>query len=381
MEEAPEVLGTYVSGDEEAMPLDADDAAAREYAPTAETGIVQEDDADDLDELLAAGEAALASGNKARAAAAYGALGHALVRHNRQDEAQEAYREALSLYEGLGDADGMLVMLEALAGLALDDGDLEQAVTYATRAENLAAEWGEPARHGHLLALLGDIRMDLGEIGEAIETYGAAIDMLEQAGDMLRLGVVQTKLGNAYLDEGDYSAAVDTLSRALKIFKTQGRLDFQGRVLGSLGTAYGRLGQWLEAENRHKQALAIAQQSGDLEEQERQLANLAYVAQGRGDRAALMTYYRQALDLAYRSGEVVWQVRYLDALGRILMDDVSRVALAIRLMEEADGLIPDDERLRWLRRAQTRLDRIEASGIDQSPVPDSIPAWAAAATR
>ena len=366
-EEPPEIMGEYLSGDPEDMPLEA----------SAE----EEEDAGDLDELLAAGEAALASGNKARAGAAYGALGHALLRHNRAEEAQEAYREALNLYEDLDDADGMLVMLEALAGLALDDGDLEQAVTYATRAENLAAEWGEPARHGHLLALLGDIRMELGEIGEAIDTYGAAIDMLEQAGDMLRLGVVQTKLGNAYLDQGSYPEAVDTLSRALKIFTAQGRVDFQGRVLGNLGTAYGRLGQWLEAENRHKQALAIAQQAGDLEEQERQLANLAYVAQGRGDRTALIASYRQALDLAYRSDEVVWQVRYLDALGRVLMDDVSRVALAVRLMEAADSLIPDDARLRWLRRAQTRLDRILASGIDQTPVPESLPAWAAAATR
>ncbi len=334
-------------------------------------------DEGDVDALYAAAEQTLDAQEYAQAAPILLRLGRALLRQGRLGEAREALQQALEVYEYLREPDGMLSSLEALADLTLEEGDLEQAITYATRAENLAAEHEVPDRHGHLLALLGDIRLELGETESATATYQEAIGVLQESGDALRLGIVQTKLGSAYLDTGNYPGAIDMLGGALENFRRTGRVDFQGRVLGNLGLAYGQLGLWQEAEQHHQQALAIARQSGDSEEEERQLANLAYTAQGRGDRDGLLAYYRQALDLAYRTAEVVWQVRYLDVLGRLLMDDAPQVALAVRLLEEANTLIPDEERPRWLRRAQTRLERLQASGTRQAAVPDDLARWAA----
>ncbi len=334
----------------------------------------------EVDDLLAAAEAAREAGRWEEAIAALNALGQRLLEQDRSEEAQEAFAEALAIGEDVEDMEGMLVALEGLAGVSLDDGDLDNAIVYATRAENLAAQGRDPARHGHLLALLGDVQMEAGELDHAIGTYVNAIETLQATGDELSLGIVQTKLGNAQLDRGDYSQAVTMLTEALAVFERQGRLDYQGRVLGNLGTACGRMGQWADAEEYHRQAAAIAQQLGDIEEQERQLANLAYAAQARGDREAMISYYRQALDLAYRAGVVVWQVRYLDVLGRMLMDDVSQVNLAVMVLEEADELVPSDDRIRWLQRARKRLERIQESGIPQQPLPSSVRQWAAEAS-
>lgn len=337
-------------------------------APPAPTG--------EVDDLLEASDSARATGDLSETAKRLIALGQKLLQQGRDDEAAEAFEEALEYYESLNDTDGMLTALESLAGLSLDEGDLDNAVVYATRAENLAAQYDDSTRHGHLQALLGDVRMELGELDEAINTYRAAVSALRGSDDSVSLGIVQTKLGNAFIDRGDFTNASTMLTEALSIFEYEGLPEYQGRVLGNLGTAYGRMGHWAEAQNRHRQALAIAEQSGDEEEQERQLANLAYTAQAQGDRAGMLNYYRQALALAYRTQETLWQVRYLDVLGRMLMDEVAQVSTAIHLMEEAQSLIPDEDRARLLNRAIKRQERIEKSGIAQVPPPEDIRQWA-----
>ncbi len=328
-------------------------------------------------DLLKASEVARQSGDRAKLAGALYMLGQAWLDSEQSQQAQAAFSEALTIYEEQEDSEGLINTLEALAELSLDEQDLEGAVVHATRAENLASR-GNAARHGHLLALLGDIRLELGELNEAIATYIEAIEVLQSNGDEVSLGIVKTKLGSAHLDRADYTKAIAMLSSALEIFEQEELTEYQGRVVGNLGAAYGNLGQWPEAEGYHKQALEIAREYDDVEEQERQLANLAYAAQTQGDRDSMLHYYRIALGLAYRVSNVNWQIRYLDVLGKLLMDDVTSIRVAVMLLEEAEKLAPSQDRARWLRRAQMRAERIATSDIAQTPAPASIRVWATA---
>lgn len=381
--EAPgeEVPAADVSGEESAAGEGVAEESAELFAPfeaiEEAAPAFPPEETDEIGDLLAASEAALASGNLRQAAATLNALGQALLRQDRVDEARETFAEALAASENSGDDDQMLAALESLASISVGDGDLENAITYATRAENLLIQRDDPARWGYLLALLGDIRQELGEVDQAIETYRLAIDKFTLAGELLSVGVIKTKLGGIYLDQNSAEQAVPVLSDASAIFEQEHRADYQERALGYLGSAYGQLGRWEEAEKRHQAALALARSIGDVEEQERQIENLAYIAQAHGDRESMLAYYRQGLDLAYRVGAVVWQVRFLDVLGRLLMDDLPRVSLAARLLEEAESLVPDEERARLISRARRRLERALASGVAQEPAPEKVAAWAA----
>jgi len=331
-----------------------------------------------LEGLLRACDTARTAGDDRELLGLLMAVGQSWEEAGLPARAIEAYREALTVAERLADAEIGLQSLEALARLCLETGDLENAVTYAVRAENALRLRDEPGRLGYVLALLGDIRLELGNLNEAADTYASAIGRLRAAGDQVSLGVVQTKLGATYMDRGEYGRAVNMLNEALLIFEQTGRQEYQERVLGILGMAYGHLGEWRQAEQRHLQALQMARSLGDVEEQERQLANLGYAAQAREDRDAMLRYYATALDLAYQSGRSDWQVRYLDVLGRLLMDDVSYVALAVALLQEAQALDDDPERSRWLNRAQKRLQRLRQAAVAQAPVPMSLASWAAA---
>ncbi|MBN2470326.1 MAG: tetratricopeptide repeat protein, partial [Anaerolineae bacterium] len=330
-----------------------------------------------LDDLLKASREARESGDRGRLASALIMLARAWSEQGQYPQAQAAYAEALALREQSGQETGLLEVLEALAGISLEMGDLENAVVYATRAQNLAAQEADPVRLGHVLALLGDVRLELGALDEAVETYVDAIEALQAGDDEVSLGVVQAKLGATHMDRGEYTRAITMLSSAQVIFADAGLTEYEGRVLGNLGAAYGHLNQWQEAESHHREALTIAQVLDDAEEQERQLANLGYAAQAQEDWDSMEDYYRAALDLAYQLENTEWQLRYLDVLGRLLMDNVNQVELAVMLLEEAQRLNPDQERLRLLNRATKRLLRLEQSGIVQEGVPPSIEEWAA----
>lgn len=333
-----------------------------------------------LEDLLKASRDARQSGDRGRLASALLMLGRAWMQRGQHEQAGAAYNEALVLCEDSQDQAGMLAALEAMAGINLETGNLEEAVLFATRAENLANEAGDPVQLGHVLALLGDIRLELGQLDEALNTYVDAIEALQAGDDEISLGVVQAKLGATHMDRGEFTRAVTMLSSAQGIFADAGLMEYEGRVLGNLGTAYGNLGQWPDAEANHREALEIARHLDDPEEQERQLANLGYAAQAQGDWQATQEYYRAALDLAYQASNQEWTLRYLDVLGRMLMDNVAQVELAVSLLEEAEQIVPDPERDRLLRRASKRLLRLEQSGIAQEPTPPSIEEWAAGAS-
>lgn len=363
-------------------PLWSDEA---EYVPPLATGdVALPQKAEDepvpvgvaLEDLLKASRDARQSGDRGRLASALLMLGRAWMQRGQHEQARGAFNETLTLHEQNEDRGGMLAVLEALAGLNLETGNLEEAVLFATRAENLAKEAGDPVQLGHVLALLGDIRLELDQLDEALYTYVEAIEALQAGDDDISLGVVQAKLGATHMDRGEFTRAVTMLSSAQVIFADAGLMEYEGRVLGNLGTAYGNLGQWLDAETNHREALELARHVDDIEEQERQLANLGYAAQAQGDWDGTQEYYRAALDLAYQSENQEWQLRYLDVLGRMLMDNVAQVELAVQILEEAEHLFPDPERERLLNRATKRLLRLEQSGIAQAPTPPSIEEWA-----
>ncbi|GAB4571975.1 MAG: hypothetical protein Kow0077_10080 [Anaerolineae bacterium] len=334
------------------------------------------DEAYSLEQLLRMSREARQSGDRLRLADTLLQVGRAWLERNDLEQAKAVLDEALTIFQEQNSQAGMLDALEALAGVGLESGALDDAVVYATRAENLAAQGGDPVRLGHIQALLGDIRLELGELDEAVETYIRAIEALQAGRDEVSLGVVQAKLGATHMDRGEYTRAVTMLSSAARIFAQAGLDEYEARVLGNLGAAYGQLGQWAEAENYHSRALAIARRLGDHDEQERQLANLGYAAQAQQKWDAMLAYYRAALDLGYRTGNQEWQLRYLDALGRILIDQAPRVAQGIQLLEEAERIAPDPERARWLNRARKRLERLQMAGVQQEPVPESTAAWA-----
>jgi tetratricopeptide (TPR) repeat protein len=272
----------------------------------------------------------------------------------------------------------MLASLDALAAIAAQADDVENALVYATRGVNLAQQIGDKDRLGRLQTRLGDVRLALGDTQAAVETYTQAAETLRSIDNWAGVGNVMLKMGEAYLEKSQPQDAVLMLDQALVIFRREGLGDYESRALGTLGDVYADMSQWPKAQEYHEQALALTRQLADQFEETAQLAALARIREIQNDRPAAVNFYRQALHVAYMTGDVDLQAENAFELGRLLIDDTRTLMQAAQLLRESDSLVPNSEARRLLSRASKRLERTTAAGITLPPVEGTNQEYAAA---
>jgi tetratricopeptide (TPR) repeat protein len=173
--------------------------------------------------------------------------------------------------------------------------------------------------------------------------------------------------------------ALQTLEPALAIFRRDNRPDHELRVLGRLGTAYTKLRQWPKAEEYHEQAHQIAKELLDLPVEGEQLAAVGYLRELLNDREGAILYYRRALHVAYQIGDGKLQAAYAVQLAEYMIDDVRTLSQAIQLLQEANTTVPSPEAKRLLSRADQRLKRSRAAGVQIPPAASSNKDFAARA--
>src|SRR5260221_1156311 len=188
--------------------------------------------------------AARADGDAKQQAKLLKALGEYFTDQGDRIQALSYDKQALEMYESLDDTDGMLAVVDDLAGLTAQVGDAEGALSYATRGVNFARQFQDNIRLGRLETRLGDVRMTLGDVPAAIESYSAAAEALRATEDWLSIGLVMAKLGNAFLEQRQLQEAIMMLEQALVIFEKEQRPEYAGRGLGSIGLAFSALQEW-----------------------------------------------------------------------------------------------------------------------------------------
>lgn len=251
------------------------------------------------------------------------------------------FREALALYDGGGDSEGSVMMLNNLANLARDR---DEANTLAERAIHLARE----ARQPHALAMALSTRAELGLTctGE----YAWARDLLEEATDLHattgfdlpRLDSL-LRLGEAYVALGEPTRAVEQARRVLRGCDAMesGAAEVPRRVGAHVLLARAASVQRAmeDARAELQTALAEAERAHDA------------LARGRAFAAAAEV----ALADARESEALAWAeaaVRNLDGLDAgVDATSVAACAEALRLHGEAQGRLGEgDAALRVVRR-------------------------------
>ncbi len=307
------------------------------------------------------------------------ALGQYYGDQGDRAEALPYYKQALDLYETLEETDGILATLDALAAITAQADDVENALVYATRGVNLAQQTGDSDRLGRLQIRLADVRLALGDLPAAIEVYTQATETLRSTENWLLIGMVMTKLGKTYLEQAKPQEAIMMLEQALAIFRKERHAEHESRTLGSLGAAYGEMQQWPKAQEYREQALALAREHANQSEEAAQLPALAHLREVQNDRPGAVQYYRQALHMAYVLDDPGLQAEYTFELGRLLIDDTRTLMQAAQLLRESDSLVPNGEARRLLSRADKRLERTNAAGIELPPAESTNREYAAAA--
>jgi tetratricopeptide (TPR) repeat protein len=135
------------------------------------------------------------------AALSWLSTGEMLTWCREADPAAEAYSQAVTLFEGLGDAVGECLARTALGRLLVSQGRADEATPHLLCASSLALETGEPEMAAELQLVLGEQLSELRRRSEAISP-------LRSAAELSRM------LGNAQMEARSRGALVNALHSA-----------------------------------------------------------------------------------------------------------------------------------------------------------------------
>jgi tetratricopeptide (TPR) repeat protein len=161
-------------------------------------------------------------------------LGEATV-PNDPVGARALYRESLDRFRPLGDPWGIAWPLVGLGGLALRAGDCAEARARFNEALQLRRHLGQHWSLAIVLTGLGDLARRTGAAADARERYTEALALFRETGDREREAWVLQCLGLLTLELGDLPAAAGALVASLALREEQGHLPGLGAVLDAIG--------------------------------------------------------------------------------------------------------------------------------------------------
>jgi len=190
------------------------------------------------------------------------AIAHSLLLE--QKPATEAYWTAISIFEQIGDAVGVIDAIGSLGGLLADTGAVDQSLPLLRWACEQATELADlpdlrfkvEMNLGYAYRLSGDLKL-------AIHHYHAAAEVAEKSAERPWLmASVLRNVGAAQLVSGEYHQAASTFRTVLDLARQTGDRIREADALDGLAEVAEALGQTAEAAEQLADAIEILQPVG-----------------------------------------------------------------------------------------------------------------------
>jgi predicted ATPase/class 3 adenylate cyclase len=266
----------------------------------------------DLQQALDAYAAQADQRNQARVLAR---LGEIVLREGDGDEAEQIYRQALSLLadardegsrpeiplpHGRGSTGGVprpsplappTIRAQVLLGLGVvmrQRGEYDAAAAMLTEALNLYAAQENQPEVATALTRLGGVAFLRRDFGAARTAWQQALTIRRAIGDREGEGSSLLNIAQVYTSLGDYGAALPLLRQALDIQRAVGNRWWENAVWNALGIVALAVGDYAEARRCITQAEALCLAVGDEAGAAIMTFNLAQVDRACGDFAAAL---------------------------------------------------------------------------------------------
>ncbi|MGD1936205.1 MAG: CHAT domain-containing protein [Cyanophyceae cyanobacterium] len=217
-------------------------------------------------------------------------------------EAQDLYRQALELYQALGDREGEALILGNLGLIYGDLGQFAEALEYAQAALEINRELGHRSRESTVLSNLGVIYGRQGQYEKALASYDAALALVRDLGDRRTEGSVLNNIATTYDRQERHAEALEKYQESLVILREVGNRAAEGGTLNNMGAVYMKQGKSAQAIEHYEAGLAISQELGDLAGEATALNNLGALYGGQADNSKALEYYQASLVLLREIG-------------------------------------------------------------------------------
>jgi predicted ATPase/class 3 adenylate cyclase len=209
--------------------------------------------------MLAAPGAMQRSAVRARALQVAGSLAY---RSGDNKAALRSFEEALPIFRGIGDKEGIAETLSLLAGQYLELGDYASCKAYAQDALVLAREIGNKGQISKSLVTLGELARCEGDY-PAARLYNEEVLGLAAEMNSVEWKVSTTaNLGYIAHREGHLTKAAEYFRKSLVLARDSGNLTTATEILAALGGLAGTLGQGGRAARLFGAADARFEESG-----------------------------------------------------------------------------------------------------------------------
>ncbi|HZR52163.1 MAG TPA: tetratricopeptide repeat protein [Streptosporangiaceae bacterium] len=192
-------------------------------------------------------------------------LGLAVMNLGQLDDADTYFRQALSMWERMGNDYRVAGSLRRLGFVAGARGSPGEAIDWFTRALATYRVLDAPRKIALTLSDLGDALTSAGRPAEALTALAEAGSLLSDISDSYNQARVLTQLGRAHEQAGDLVTAADHLQQAVRSMRDIGSPQGEAEALAALGGLAERSGRPAEARRHYAAAEAILIRMGSAQ--------------------------------------------------------------------------------------------------------------------
>jgi tetratricopeptide (TPR) repeat protein len=231
------------------------------------------------------------------------ARGEAINLEQEQQQAIEAFEEAIDRYRKLNKQSALAVAINDFGNFLYDSSRYQDAIKLYQKSLDIFREIGNYASEGASLNNFGNAHNSLGEYQRAIDFYQQSLKIWYKIGDRNNEVFSLNGLGTANRALGEYQRAIDFYQQSLDICREIDDANGEARSLNNLGNAYKSLRQYQRAIDFYQQSLGICREIVNLTGEASSLDNLGHVYQLLGQYQRSITFHQLSLEIRRKIGD------------------------------------------------------------------------------
>ena len=252
----------------------------------------------------------------------------------RIDQALRLFEESFALFLKLQDYSSQSIVLDNIAQIKRDRGELEAALSLYERSLSIKKIDGDKSQIAKSLRFIAGIHKVQSDYAKALAMYEESLAICRSLGDMSGTADSLNNIANLHYDRGDLDKALSLHEESLAIKRTLGDKSGIATSLNNIANVYSDRGDLEKSLAMHEESLVIKRSLKDQSGIAMSLLNIANLVYKRGDLLTALAEYNEALVITRSLGEKSVLATLLNNIATIY-DDRGEVDKALTLNDEA----------------------------------------------
>jgi tetratricopeptide (TPR) repeat protein len=213
------------------------------------------------------------------------------------DEAAGLYQEAAALYQSIRNEKGEAVCFERLGDIAFSKSRFDTAHPLLKTAQAMYVRLGDLRGQGNCLQTLGDIACEQQQWEESAALLQQALGFHKEIGNDLGIANATFSLGRLALRRQDPANARRRFEDALAVYRSLGHVQGEANCTAGLADCLAAAGDLDAARRRYDEAIALHRRAGDVSGEATAIKSLGDLARRRGSGTDAKRLFHESLPL------------------------------------------------------------------------------------